>query len=155
MRSSALTFKTKAGIFVKDRFTPLLQGVINLALSLIFVRYWGLNGVLLGTAISILSIGFWQFPRLIYKYTFSKPLWNYFKMYLFYSIIGLCTLYISYYLCQFNTTQNLILHTILNGIISTICILLFFYISFSKLAVFKNLMTYFNSAYKGIFKKAS
>ena len=72
MRSSALTFKVKSGIFVKDRFTPLIQGVINLLLSLLFVRIWGLTGVLAATGISILSIGFWQWPRLIYKYTFKK-----------------------------------------------------------------------------------
>ena len=39
MRSSALTFKVKSGIFVKDRFTPLIQGVINLLLSLLLLEY--------------------------------------------------------------------------------------------------------------------
>lgn len=153
MRNSALTFKTKSGIFVKDKYTPLLQGIINLVLSLIFVQYWGLTGVLIATAISILSIGFWQFPRLIYKYTFHKPLRNYFQMYLFYTIVGCCTLYISFYFCQFNNTQNLFIHTILNGLISVGCILLFFYLSFHRTTVFKELQVYICSTYKSITSK--
>lgn len=152
MRNSALTFKTKSGIFVNDRYTPLLQGIINLVLSLIFVQYWELTGVLVATAISILSIGFWQFPRLIYKYTFHKPLWNYFRMYFFYTIIGFCTLYVSHYLCQFNTIQNLMLHTILNGLISVGCIFFIFYISFYRLETFKELKTYIYSVYNNISK---
>lgn len=152
MRNSALTFKTKSGIFVKDRYTPLMQGIINLILSLIFVQYWGLTGVLAATAISILSIGFWQFPRLIYKYAFHKPLWNYFRMYIFYTLIGFCTLYISYYLCQYNSVQNLLLHTILNGLISVGCILLFYYTSFYRISAYKELKTYIRSVWKNIYK---
>lgn len=101
MRVSAYTFKVKSGIFVQDRFSPLIQGVINLVLSLVLVQYWGITGVLLGTTVSILSIGFWQFPRLVYKYTFEQPLKLYFIKYGKYTAIaavswlitaGLCTL---------------------------------------------------------------
>lgn len=150
MRNSALTFKTKAGIFIKDRYTPLLQGIINLTLSLIFVRHWGLSGVLAATAISILSIGFWQFPRLIYKYTFRKSLWNYFKMYIFYTIAGFSTLLISFYLCQFNNIQNLLFHTIFNGVISICCILVIFYALFYKTNEFIELKSYTFTAYKNL-----
>lgn len=142
MRNSALTFKTKSGIFVKDRFTPLLQGIINLTLSLIFVQFWGLTGVLAATAISILSIGFWQFPRLIYKYTFKQSLWNYFKTYGCYTCIGLLTLYVSSNICQYNNIDNLLGHTIINGIVSVVCISTAYYLAFSRTAPFKQLLVY-------------
>lgn len=148
MRNSALTFKTKSGIFVKDRFTPLLQGCINLALSLILVQFWGLTGVLAATGISILSIGFWQFPRLIYKYTFNKSLWNYFKVYGYYTLIGLMALYSSSYICQYNEIENLLGHTIVNGIISLSCIAIAYYISFSHTAPFKQLIVYIKTVFK-------
>lgn len=145
MRSSALTFKTKSGIFVNDRFTPLIQGCINLLLSLIFVQYWGLTGVLAATGISILSIGFWQFPRLIYKYTFNKSLWNYFKVYGYYTFIGLATLLLSSYLCQFNKIENMLGHTIINGLITIICIISIYLIIFYQTYPFKQLKNYANA----------
>lgn len=148
MRNSALTFKTKSGIFVNDRFTPLIQGCINLGLSLIFVQYWGLTGVLAATGISILSIGFWQFPRLIYKYTFKQSLWNYFKVYGYYTLIGLMALYSSSYICQYNEIENLLGHTIINGIISLACTAIVYYISFSHTAPFKQLIVYIKTVFK-------
>ena len=134
MRNSALTFKVKSGIFVQDRFTPLLQGIINLGLSLWLVQDYGLTGVLLATVLSLFSIGFWQFPRLIYKYTFHQPLWNYFRHYIYYTSIGMGALLISAYLCSFNSIGNMLIHCILNGIISCVvfvlCIGLFLYRSY-------------------------
>lgn len=99
MRSSALTFKVKSGIFLQDRFSPLIQGVINLVLSLVFVRFWGITGVLFGTTVSVLSVGFWQYPRLVYKYTFKKPLRLYFIKYAKYAALAVASWFVSWRLC--------------------------------------------------------
>ena len=37
MRFMVMTFKFKSGIFVYDQYTPFIQGIINLVLSLLFV----------------------------------------------------------------------------------------------------------------------
>ncbi len=142
MRNSALTFKTKSGIFTKDRFTPLLQGCINLILSLIFVQYWGLFGVLLATGISILSIGFWQFPRLIYKYTFKQPLINYFKMYGYYTFICLITIGATVLLCNNCHIDSPLLQTFANATISLICTTTIYWIFLSKTTACKQLFVY-------------
>ena len=99
MRSSALTFKVKSGIFLQDRFSPLIQGVINLGLSLLFVRWWGITGVLAATTVSVLSVGFWQYPRLVYKYTFGRPLREYFARYAVYTALAAVALVASHLLC--------------------------------------------------------
>ncbi len=99
MRSSALTFKVKSGIFTQDRFSPLIQGVINLALSLVFVRWWGITGVLVATTVSVLAVGFWQYPRLVYKHTFGKPLRLYFAKYAQYTALALVGWGVSWWLC--------------------------------------------------------
>ena len=117
LRTSAYIFKTKSGIFVQDRFTPLLQGILNLVLSLILVRVWGLTGVLLATGISILSIGFWQWPRLIYKHAFHKSLWPYFKKYLAYTAIFALTLICSQIVCIPIKCDILLLKVFLNFLV--------------------------------------
>lgn len=118
MRTSALTFKIKAGLFKQDRWTPFLQGVINLVLSLIFVQYWGLTGVLFATLIAILSIGFWQFPRLCYKYIFHRSLWLYFQRYAVYTLTACAALAASLGIIHFCKVENLFLQCVINGSIS-------------------------------------
>lgn len=131
LRLSALTFKVKSGIFVQDQFSPLIQGVINLVLSLIFVHFWGITGVLLGTTISVLSVGFWQFPRLIYKYTFKQPLKKYFIKYAKYLGIMFIALGISHYLC--NLTINISLGAIIyRGFISLLVTGVVYYLTLYK-----------------------
>lgn len=142
MRSTSLTFKTKAGIFVKDRFTPLLQGIINLILSFVFVQYWGLPGVLFATSISILSIGFWQFPRLCYKFIFHKSLWNYFRRYIIYTLVGGLALFLSYYICGFVSLDYALLQTLCNGVISILTIIGIYCLLFYRTEQYAQLLIY-------------
>ncbi len=142
MRNSALIFKTKSGIFVKDRYTPLLQGVINVILSLLLVKYFGLNGVFIATCISILAIGFWQFPRLIYKYTFKKSLLTYFKTYLFYLSAALCALIVSSIVCNIISLDNNLLKCFVNFFISLFCIVIIYLITFFRTSEFDKILNY-------------
>lgn len=148
MRNCALTFKTKAGIFLQDRYTPLLQGLINLALSLLFVRWWGLGGVLLATGLSILSIGFWQWPRLIYKHVFSVPLKQYFIRYATYSLTLLVATILSLSASSFIGCRNPLFELAAHMIITTIVISCTYYLAFCKSAEFKQLMAYVKSILK-------
>lgn len=142
MRTSALMFKTKSGIFVQDRFTPFLQGVINLILSITLVKYLDLAGVLIATGISILSIGFWQFPRLIYKHTFDQPLRKYFYRYAFYGIAMLLAIFVSSMICGLVTTNHLFLDVIVNALISLVATVVVYYLFFSKSAQYRELLFY-------------
>lgn len=145
MRSTANTFKVKAGIFTKDRYTPLLQGIINLILSYIFVQYWGLAGVLFATSLSLLSIGFWQFPRLCYKHVFHKPLWNYFRQYLICSSIAFLTLVISVWFCGLFLLDSTFMQVLLNAACSLSILLLVYYIAFHRTEQYRNLLLYVRS----------
>lgn len=145
MRSSALIFKAKSGIFVQDRFTPLLQGIINLVLSLILVKYYGLAGVLIATGISILAIGFWQFPRLIYKNTFRQPLKKYFYHYALYSAVALIVIILSSNICNHIIIDSLFLKIIINTLISSLTAISIYYLFFRKSEQYNQLMYYIMS----------
>ena len=58
IRVSAFKFNGKSGIFFPDKYTTLLQGIINLILSLLLIQYYDLFDVLFATALSVLAIGF-------------------------------------------------------------------------------------------------
>ena len=142
MRESAITFKGKSGIFFPDRYTTLLQGIINLVLSLLLVQYYDLFGVLLATALSVLAIGFWQYPRICYKYIFHQPLKAYFKQYFKYTGIALCALYLSLAINECYSFENQLILAIMNGGVSIIVIAFLYYLLFYKTPQFKTLCNY-------------
>lgn len=150
MRTSALIFKMKSGIFKQDRFSPLLQGIINLILSLILVQYWGINGVLFSYGFSILCIGFWQFPRLVYKYSFNKPLFLYFKQYIYYTITAIGSFLIIKITLEFITINNYLFKALSNGVISLLIITLVYFITFHRQQVFISLISYIKNVKENI-----
>lgn len=99
MRSSVITFKTKAGIFNNDKYVPLIEAVINLGSSIILVKYFGLAGIFMGTTISTITLPLWIQSKLVYNNVFNKSVNQYFKKYFLYLgltiIIGLLTTVLS------------------------------------------------------------
>ena len=142
MRESAITLKGKSGIFHPDRYTTMLQGAINVVLSLVFVKLWGLAGVLLGTGLSVLAVGFWQYPRICYKYIFKKPLWFYFRQYAIYTIVAVSALLISIFACKLIALNNPLLLAVANGIISVLCIMAVYFLCFKHTNQYQSLLTY-------------
>lgn len=145
IRATALTFKMKAGIFVNDRWTPFFQGLINLLLSLLLVKKWSIMGVLLATSISILSIGFWQFPRLCYKFIFRKPLWDYFKRLCFYTSVFIISLVISHLICGLIVVDNCFIRLLINLMVTITITSVIYYFCFHRQKVFQDLCVYINS----------
>lgn len=140
MRSSALTFKVKSGIFTQDRFTPLLQGLINLGLSLLLVRFWGLTGVLAATAISIMAIAFWQWPRLIYKHTFHRPVGSYFRKYFGYTMAFLVAMTLSVFVCGLYELESPLLQAMCNAVVSLALTAVTYYLLFARTPEFRSLV---------------
>ena len=73
------TVKNSTGLYFKDRYVPILQAVINLVLSFILGKIYGLVGILASTAISYLLTVSWTKPYMIYKYVFNKNILFYLK----------------------------------------------------------------------------
>lgn len=132
MRASVERFKEGGGVYYQDRFAPLVEGVINLATSIILVNIIGLPGVFLGTLISNVSVVFWIKPKMVYKYIFHRKLSEYFKMYFKYLLIGLVPLFITYLATMPLKEVNGILAFVANCIINIVLINLIYFIIFRK-----------------------
>lgn len=72
MRRSTLTFKDATGIFYQDRWKPLFEGIMNIILSIVFVRFIGVTGVIIATIITNLLICHVVEPYILYKHAFSS-----------------------------------------------------------------------------------
>ena len=72
MRIPCSTAKIAAGIYDADKFTPIIQSVVNLVVSIVLVKKIGLLGVIIGTIVSSLVLPSWQRPYLVYKYVLHR-----------------------------------------------------------------------------------
>ena len=81
MRQSTLLFRDATGTFYNDRWKPLFEGILNVILSVIFVKLFGLSGgdelgvvgVIVATIITNLTICHIVEPLVLYKHAFKKP----------------------------------------------------------------------------------
>lgn len=72
-----INFKIAAGVFEQDKYLSLLQGLVNLVLSIVGIQYIGLAGVYVGTVVSGLMANLIQ-PVIIYRDCFGRRAWSYF-----------------------------------------------------------------------------
>ena len=70
-------FKIAAGLFEQDRYLPLIQGGLNLVLSIVLVQRIGVAGVYVGTLVSGLLANLIR-PVIIYRVCFDRKAWGYF-----------------------------------------------------------------------------
>lgn len=71
MRRSTLTFRDATGSFYEDRWKPLFEGILNVILSVLFVRFTGVVGVLIATIITNLLICHIIEPYVLYRNAFD------------------------------------------------------------------------------------
>lgn len=71
-------FKTAAGVFEEDKYVPLIQGAVNLVISIVLVQKLGLIGIYWGTVISGLIANFVK-PYIIYKKCFGVSIREYYR----------------------------------------------------------------------------
>ncbi|MEH7336912.1 hypothetical protein V7161_30350, partial [Neobacillus drentensis] len=104
MRIAIATYKNTAGLFVQDKYAPLIEAVINLVSSIFLAKYFGLVGIFLGTTISTIATIFWTQPCIVYKNLFKKSVSTYFIKYIFYAILTFITCFITSELCNYYVT---------------------------------------------------
>lgn len=70
MRTSTMVFRDATGTFYNDRWKPLLEGVINIVLSVLFVKWIGVTGVIVATILTNILICHIVEPYVLYKNAF-------------------------------------------------------------------------------------
>jgi O-antigen/teichoic acid export membrane protein len=76
-RVALMNYKTAAGVYEPDKYLSLIQGAVNLVLSIVLVIKIGLVGVYIGTVVSGLIANVTK-PFIVYKYCFHRSAKGYF-----------------------------------------------------------------------------
>ena len=89
------SFKNGSGFF-DDIHLPIAEAIINFIFSIVLVYYIGLNGVILGTVVSNITIICIAKPLLVFKKCFDKGTRDYLKIYGLYLVFSV----IAFYICN-------------------------------------------------------
>ena len=68
LRKELSRFRTSMGLFRQGMFRPLFGMVINLVVSILLVKHWGICGVLVGTITADWTTILWYDPLIIMKH---------------------------------------------------------------------------------------
>lgn len=117
-RSTYNTFKDSAGIWVEDKFVPLVESVLNIAFSIILLKIFGLAGVFMGTIISGLALWCYSYPKFVYKKLFNRSYVDYAKETIGYIVLFIVLALVTYYISVLININNVWLQLISNTIIS-------------------------------------
>ena len=84
MRQAPQIYINTYGLFWQIKWKSILEAVINLMVSLLFVAYfkWGVFGVLLGTLVSNIATNLWWEPYVVFRFGLDMPFSRYIVLYL-------------------------------------------------------------------------
>lgn len=83
---------------VKDIFSPIIEATLNLGLSILLGYFWGLNGILTGTLISLIVIGLGWKPYFLFSQKFKGYYKKYLKLFITHILFAIISCGISYYI---------------------------------------------------------
>lgn len=129
MREPGYIYRTTLGMFNKSRLTPYLGATVNIILSIVFCKAFGLVGIFIATSIAQLVSYSWIDPFLVHKYEFKTSAKKYLKKYLIYCFIFIIELLICLTICKFVSITNIYINfviktltvTIIPNLINVIC----------------------------------
>lgn len=98
MRASIGVYKEAAGIYYEDRFIPIIESTINIVVSIVLGKIYGLTGIFIGTMVSSFVVVFFSLPYFVYTKVFKKNITQYYKVYFKYAIITLISVALTSYL---------------------------------------------------------
>lgn len=108
MRQVTLKFRDALGLFWHDRYKPVFEAVINLVLSIILVKKFGIAGILIGTFSSTIATCFWIEPYILFKYGLNRRVREFFINYFIYTLSFILCGSITYYFCSLIPNYNLV-----------------------------------------------
>ncbi|WP_422104548.1 hypothetical protein [Winogradskyella sp.] len=86
IRSPVQYFQNAYGLF-SDVWAPFTEIILNLVVSIIFGKLYGIAGIMLGTFSSLAVIVLLWKPYFVYKRGFEKSIWEYWKGFLLLSVV--------------------------------------------------------------------
>ncbi len=121
------TYRDTLGMFKKTRYIFLITACINIILSIVLGKIWGMFGIIIATAISRILTNRWYEPFILYKDYFKEKISKYWKNNTYYIFCTLLNYIITYSICKNINVENIwgfLIKAILCGLLNIILYLI-------------------------------
>lgn len=134
LRQPLITYTNALGLYWYERYKPIFESIVNLAISLILVSTTklGISAVLIGTISSNIFVNYWWEPLIVFRWGLGDGYYKFMLLNTLYIIIGIICIGIPSYLSSMINSGNIlvnVMNTIMSEIVST-----FIFWLFAKLA---------------------
>lgn len=136
------TFRDANGLFVQGKYRPVIMSAINVGLSLLLVKPWGLFGVLFATPISKLVTQTWFDPYVVYKYVFKRNPTKYYVDFIKHFMITIICAWVSWRIVVLLRISNGVLNLLAGAIICVLLPMLVYFIIFHRDEQYLQLVSY-------------
>jgi len=143
IRSVTNSFKTAAGIFHEDRFVPIAESLVNIVFSIIFLQFFGLAGVFMGTICSNLVLLLFSYPKFVYTRLFKRSYRDYYIEFIKYLILTLIAGTATFVISRAIVVDGMFTYFVINVALSVVVPSVLFYIIYrhsDEFIYFKNLI---------------
>ncbi|MDO4803446.1 MAG: polysaccharide biosynthesis C-terminal domain-containing protein [Lachnospiraceae bacterium] len=113
------SFRTANGLFVKGQYRPFITAVVNVILSVILIRRYGIFGTILATVFARFLTQ-WYDPYLLYKYIFKDSFARFYVKYWIYIGMFVSGAFITDYVMELISTNNMFFNLIIGAAICVI-----------------------------------
>lgn len=148
MRRATLIFRDAMGLFWYDRYKAIVECVMNLILSIVFVQKIGIAGIFFGTILSMAFVSAWVEPYILYKYGLKRRVSEFGIYYCIYTAATVIAGAVTWFLAQ-KVGQAGIIGLIIRAVICVFVPNIIYLIFFWKTKEFQ----YFWNVLKKILKK--
>lgn len=131
-------YREATGLFTYTKYVYIITAIINLILSIVLGKIWGIFGILLATVVARLLTNSWYEPYVLYKIQFNKRVSTYFKNNVLNLIITIGIILV----CRLitNNINSINIGTfVLKGIICTSIAVITYYLCYRKTEAFNYL----------------
>lgn len=137
MRQPVVAFKNSFGLYWQDRYKPFVNMAINLILSLVLIKPFGINGALIAMVLSYVLINSWIEPLVLHRDGLHASVKPYYYRYLFRLVITVLLSFGFYYLFALFSLDVRMIDFIIKAIIMTFVINVTFILLFVRTKEFK------------------
>lgn len=131
-------YTTARGLWWKMKYRSIFETITNLVLNVGLGKLMGINGIIIGTAISLVACNFtWGAKILFDDYFGRKNLYNYFLYHLKYAILTFVFAFMTYRICGWINISNDYTRLFINILVCTFVPLALYGITFFNTRIFK------------------
>ena len=113
-------FRTANGLFKQGKIRMIIMVIINVVLSIVLAKPFGIEGVLFATIVARLVTQIWYDPMLVYREAFKEKVINYFKTYVCYLGVAVIAVGLTYFIGMWIVMDNRYVELVLRACVCVI-----------------------------------